>query len=214
MNAPLKHAWDERVGQGVAPRYFDRQLGCAVVKVMPGEYEIGSAETTLVTLLGSCVAACLRDPVAAVGGMNHFMLPHDRSDGGIGVSENGRYGAYAMEVLINELLKRGALRSRLEAKVFGGANVLAGMTATAVGASNAHFVLDYLRAESIPVLARDLGGRTARKVAYFVGSGRALVRELPLAATVADLAAEQVYGMALEHAQPAGEIELFDGSDR
>ncbi len=212
MNGRLKHAWDERVGQGVAPRYFDRQLGCAVVKVMPGEYEIGGADTTLVTLLGSCVAACIRDPLAAVGGMNHFMLPHDRSEAGIGASDNGRYGAYAMEVLINELLKRGAARSRLEAKVFGGANVIAGMTTMAVGDSNARFVLDYLRAESIAVQARDLGGRNARKVAYFVGSGRVLVRELPLAATVADLAAEQMYGMTLDRSPAAGDIELFDQS--
>lgn len=211
MNALLKHAWDERVGQGVAPRYFDRQLGCAVVKVMPGEYEIGGADITLVTLLGSCVAACIRDPVAAVGGMNHFMLPHDRSASRLGPADNARYGAYAMEVLINELLKRGAMRSRLEAKVFGGANVIAGMTTTAIGDANARFVLDYLHAESIPVAARDLGGRNARKLAYFIGSGRVLVRHLPVAATVADLAAENVYGMNLAQAAAAGEIELFDG---
>jgi chemotaxis protein CheD len=212
MNALLKHAWEERVGQGIAPRYHDRQLGCAVVKVMPGEYEVGGADTTLVTLLGSCVAACIRDPVAAVGGMNHFMLPHDRSNGGLGGVANGRYGAYAMEVLINELLKRGALRSRLEAKVFGGANVIAGMTTTAVGESNAEFVLDYLAAEGIAVAGQDLGGRDARKVAYFVGSGRVLVRHLPVAATLADIAAEQVYGAAL-NTTPAGDIELFEDDE-
>jgi chemotaxis protein CheD len=210
MNAQLKHAWEERVGQGIAPRYHDRQLGCAVVKVMPGEYEVGGVDTTLVTLLGSCVAACIRDPFAVVGGMNHFMLPHDRSNGGLGQVANGRYGAYAMEVLINELLKRGAQRNRLEAKVFGGANVIAGMTTTAVGDANARFVLDYLAAEGIAVTGHDLGGRDARKIAYFVGSGRALVRHLPVAATLADIAAEQVYGAELGTV-PAGEIELFCG---
>ena len=212
MNALLKHAWEERVGQGIAPRYHDRQLGCAVVKVMPGEYEVGGPDTTLVTLLGSCVAACIRDPFAAVGGMNHFMLPHDRSGGALGGVASGRYGAYAMEVLINELLKRGALRSRLEAKVFGGANVIAGMTTTAVGESNAQFVLDYLAAEGIAVVGQDLGGRDARKVAYFVGSGRALVRHLPVAATLADIAAEQVYGAALD-TTPSGDVELFEDDE-
>ncbi|MES0874574.1 chemoreceptor glutamine deamidase CheD [Sinimarinibacterium thermocellulolyticum] len=208
MSALLRHAWDARTGQGLAPRYFDRQLGCAVIKVMPGEYEVGDAELTLVTLLGSCVSACIRDPVAGVGGMNHFMLPEDQREGG--GAGNARYGAYAMEVLINELLKRGGRRERLEAKVFGGANVIASMSVSAVGDRNARFVLDYLQRESIAVAARDLGGQSARKLAYFIGSGRVLVRHLPVAATAADLAVERMYGQSLACAAPAGEVELFD----
>ncbi len=212
MSAALQHAWDARVGQGIAPRYFDRQLGCAVVKIMPGEFQCGGADTTLVTLLGSCVAACIRDPAAGVGGMNHFMLPDDQRAGASGGrgSANGRYGAYAMEVLINELLKHGAKRSRLEAKVFGGANVLSGMSAMAVGERNSQFVLAYLQAEGVPAISRDLGGHVARKVAFFVGSGRVLVRHLPVASTAADLAAEQVYGMALAGEPVSGDVELFD----
>jgi chemotaxis protein CheD len=209
LTAALKHAWDARTVQGLAPRYFDRQLGCAVVKVMPGEYEVGGADLTLVTLLGSCVSACIRDPLAGVGGMNHFMLPADQRESAAG-AENARYGAYAMEVLINEVLKRGGRRERLEAKVFGGANVIAGMTTTAVGDRNVRFVLDYLHRESIAVAARDLGGQAARKLAYFVGSGRVLVRHLPVAATAADLAVEQMYGQTLTASPPAGDVELFD----
>ncbi|WP_370307000.1 chemoreceptor glutamine deamidase CheD [Sinimarinibacterium flocculans] len=208
MSIALRHAWEARTGQGLAPRYFDRQLGCAVVKVMPGEYEVGGAELALVTLLGSCVSACLRDPVAAIGGMNHFMLPQDQRD--VEVVANARYGAYAMEVLINELLKRGARRERLEAKLFGGANVIAGMTSQPVGERNLRFALDYLQRESIAVAARDLGGQVARKVAYFVGSGRVLVRHLPVAATAADLALEQMYGQSLATQPLAGDVELFD----
>ncbi|MEW6167672.1 MAG: chemoreceptor glutamine deamidase CheD [Pseudomonadota bacterium] len=206
MTAALQHAWDARIRQGIAPRYFDRQLDCEVVKVMPGEYELGDAGTTLVTLLGSCVAACIRDPRTGIGGMNHFMLPEDERGT---VSTNARYGAYAMEVLINELLKRGAQRRRLEAKVFGGGNVMRGFTSAPVGERNAAFVLEYLAREDIAVAARDLNGTSARKVAYFVGSGRVLVRHLPIAATAADLAAEQAYGRELRRRLVDGEVEMF-----
>ncbi|SFF44200.1 CheD, stimulates methylation of MCP proteins [Fontimonas thermophila] len=207
MTAALRHAWDARVRQGIAPRYFDRQLGCEVIKVLPGEYEVSAADVTLLTLLGSCVAACIRDPLAGVGGMNHFMLPDDeRGTGGT----NARYGAYAMEVLINELLKRGGQRHRLEAKVFGGGNVIRSMTGITVGNRNAEFVLDYLAREGIVVAAHDLGGEDARKVAYHVKSGRVRVRHLPVAATVADLTAEQAYGRDLRRASLAGEVEIFE----
>lgn len=209
MTAALRHAWDARIGQGIAPRYFDRQLGCDVIKVMPGEYEVSADDVTLVTLLGSCVAACLRDPVAGVGGMNHFLLPEDLRAGGP-VTTNTRYGAYAMEVLINELLKLGAQRQRLEAKVFGGANILRGMTSAPVGDRNAQFVIDYLHNESIMAASRDLGGQVARKVAYFVRSGRVLVRHLPIAATAADLAVEQAYDQELRRSAVDGDVELFD----
>ncbi|TJY62825.1 chemoreceptor glutamine deamidase CheD [Sinimarinibacterium sp. CAU 1509] len=207
MNAPLRHAWNERINQGIAPRYHDRQLGCDVIKVMPGEYEVTDSEDALVTLLGSCVAACIRDPLAGVGGMNHFMLPDTEALGG---ARNARYGAYAMEVLINELIKRGGNRRRLEAKVFGGANVIRGLSANPVGDRNAAFVLDYLKNEGITVAAQDLGGTAARKVAYWVSSGRVLVRHLPTAATAADLAVEQAYSRQISSQPVDGDVELFD----
>ena len=104
-------------------RYHDKAFGCEAVKILPGEYFATDGDMALVTVLGSCVAACLRDPVAGVGGMNHFMLPRDDTSGAL--SRSARYGAYAMEVLINQLMRMGARRERLEAKVFGGGNVLA-----------------------------------------------------------------------------------------
>ena len=106
--------------------------------MLPGEYIVTDRDVMLVTVLGSCVSACIRDPLAQVGGMNHFMLP-DLENGGV-ANESARYGSYAMEMLINELLKRGAARNRLECKVFGGGAVLAGFTVSNVGKRNGQFV--------------------------------------------------------------------------
>jgi chemotaxis receptor (MCP) glutamine deamidase CheD len=110
----------------------------------------------LVTVLGSCVAACIRDPKTGIGGMNHFMLPEGGGDQHDMLSSSARYGGYAMEVLVNQLVKLGASRNRLEAKVFGGAAVLRGFTTVNVGEMNSEFVLDYLRTERIRVVAEDL----------------------------------------------------------
>jgi chemotaxis protein CheD len=130
----------------------------------------------MLTLLGSCVSCCLHDPAAGVGGMNHFMLP----EGGSGpVSEPARYGVHAMEVLLNELLKEGARRVRLQAKLFGGGNVLKGFTVGNVGEQNVRFIRGYLEREGIRVVAEDLLGNQPRKVAYYAATGKALVKRLP-----------------------------------
>jgi chemotaxis protein CheD len=186
-------------------RYRDRDLGSDAIKILPGEFHVTGDDIALVTLLGSCVSACLRDPLAGVGGINHFMLPDAEALGG----GSARYGAYAMEVLINELLKRGARRERLEAKLFGGGNVIKGMTVANVGARNASFALRYLENERIRILAQDLGGSDARKLGYFPRSGRVLLKHLPVAATAADLAVETAYRRELQRTQPAGDVELF-----
>ena len=146
-------------------RYFDRQFDVEAVKVLPGEYYVTTSEMVLVTVLGSCVSACIRDREMGVGGMNHFMLA-DSSDAG-NLSASARYGTYAMEILVNHLLKLGARRSQLEAKVFGGGRVMASLTSSQVGDRNSRFVLDYLQTESIPVRAQDLLDVYPRKV-YFL----------------------------------------------
>lgn len=128
----------------------------------------------LVTVLGSCVSLCLRDRESGFGGMNHFMLP----EGDAGTGDSARYGAYAMEVLINEVLKRGGRRERLEAKLFGGGAVLADMTLLNVGERNAEFALKYLATERIAVAARDLLGAWPRKLYYFPASGRVRLKTL------------------------------------
>jgi chemotaxis protein CheD len=165
-------------GQQLASRhYFDRELDIAAVKLLPGEYFITSQSMMLTTVLGSCVSACVRDTSTCLGGMNHFMLP-DADPDLEGTAAAMRYGVYAMETLLHELLKAGAKRERLEAKVFGGGAVLANMTLLNVGDRNADFVLRYLQKKQIRVAAQDLRGSLPRRINYFPGSGKVNVRKL------------------------------------
>jgi len=159
-------------------RYYDSVFSTSAVKLLPNEFYVTAEPLMLTTVLGSCVAACLRDPVAGVGGMNHFMLPENHDAEAASIPASMRYGAYAMEVLINELLKAGAVRERLQAKVFGGGAVLEAMHHTHIGARNADFVLDYLARENIPVHSHDLNGKVARRINYFPRDGRAMVRKM------------------------------------
>lgn len=188
-------------------RYFDRHFKAHALKVLPGEYIVTDQDLMLVTVLGSCVSACVRDPLAGVGGMNHFMLPEGELHGA--ANESARYGAYAMEVLINELIKRGASRSRLEAKVFGGSAVLPGFTVNNVGQRNGRFVLDYLTAEGLQISARDLFGVSPRRVHYFPMTGRVMVKRLPAAAGSEVLASERLYRSRLVESPTEGSVELF-----
>ena len=158
-------------------RMHDSRLGCEVVKLLPNEYFVTSEDIVLSTVLGSCVAACLRDAQAGVGGMNHFMLPGG-DDTERPASASMRYGSFAMEVLINELLKAGARRERLEAKVFGGGAVLDQMKQMNIGERNADFVLQYLKTEQIPVLAHDLKGDYPRRIHYYPHTGKVLMRRM------------------------------------
>ncbi|HMW21870.1 MAG TPA: chemoreceptor glutamine deamidase CheD [Burkholderiaceae bacterium] len=154
--------------------YYDAFFRSDAVKVLPGEYFVHDEDVLIMTTLGSCIAACIWDRVAHVGGMNHFMLP----DVGSGMADGGRYGSFAMELLINELLKRGANRMTLEAKVFGGAAVISGMSSLNVGERNTRFVLDYLATERIPVVSKDVMEVYPRKVCFLPHSGKAMVKRL------------------------------------
>ncbi|MDR6536897.1 chemoreceptor glutamine deamidase CheD [Variovorax soli] len=166
-------------GSVASHHYFDRDFDRMAVKLLPSEYYVTAADTVMTTVLGSCVSACLVDRDAGVAGMNHFMLPEDGEPGSIrGEAESMRYGAYAMEVLLRELLRAGARRERLQAKVFGGAAVLAHMTTLNIGDRNADFVLRYLETERITVAAQDLRGPHARRVCLLPHSGKAVVRKL------------------------------------
>lgn len=189
--------------------YYDRTFDCDAAKILPGEYYCTYKDMLIVTVLGSCVSACIRDRVSGIGGMNHFMLP----DGGDGsdplISASARYGTYAMEVLINELLKAGARRENLEAKVFGGGNVLRGLTALNVGERNAAFVRGYLKAEGIRVLAEDLNDVFPRKVYFFPRTGRVLVKKLRELNNNTLVNREQDYASRLAGKKIGGEVELF-----
>ena len=188
-------------------RYFDRTFDCDAVKVLPGEYFVTTSDILLVTVLGSCVTACIRDRDKGLGGMNHFMLP-DASEGGM-LSSSARYGAYAMEVLLNHLLKLGARRTSLEAKVFGGGQVLASLTQTQVGEKNAQFVLDYLHTERIPIVAQDLLDIYPRKVYFFPANGRVMMKKLVRVKNDTLIEREREYQARLRRDNVQGDVELF-----
>lgn len=153
--------------------YADHHFQYDAVKVLPGEYFVSGDDLLIMTVLGSCIAACIWDNKMRVGGMNHFMLPD-----GDGADGSGRYGSYAMELLINEMIKLGARRETMQAKVFGGGAVMAGFTTMNVGERNTRFVLDYLATERIPVVSQDVLDIHPRKVCFFPVTGKALVKRL------------------------------------
>ncbi|WP_407351644.1 chemoreceptor glutamine deamidase CheD [Luteimonas sp. R10] len=186
-------------------RYHDTRFKVPAAKLLPTQYLVVEDPTALVTVLGSCVAACVRDPVLRIGGMNHFMLP----EGTVSDGAPARYGSYAMELLINELLKRGASRTRLQAKVFGGANVLQGFVNNPVGTRNAEFVRKYLQAERIPVVASDLQGIHPRKIWFFPHTGKVMVQRLPHAHEAEVAATESAVRAQLSRTPLCGGVELF-----
>ena len=192
-----------------ASLYFEPTFGMNAAKILPGEYFVTDRDVALITLLGSCVAACIRDVELRVGGMNHFLLPDSQGHDPTGAAP-ARYGAYAMEVMINQLVKMGARRNRLQAKVFGGANVLRGLNERNVGVRNCEFVVEFLRVEGIPLMAQDLGGNQARKVAYFPATGEARVKRLATNTPATLLETEQQYRRRVSSGPTSGSVELFD----
>jgi chemotaxis protein CheD len=188
--------------------YFDRTFDCQAAKILPGEYYFTNKDMLIVTVLGSCVSACIRDRVTGLGGMNHFMLPDGGGDGSP-VSASARYGTYAMEILINDLLKAGARRENLEAKVFGGGAVLKGFTAINVGERNAAFVLNFLKVEKIRVVAEDLNDIYPRKVYFFPRTGKVLVKKLMQSHNDTLVKREIEYASRLKVAPVGGDIDLF-----
>ena len=213
MNAVLSSPTSRLDRLKAAPRrageasffFFDAHFKTEAVKVLPGEFFVHDEDVAIMTTLGSCIAACLWDRERKVGGMNHFMLPD-----GAGAADCGRYGSYAMELLINELIKRGASRTTLEAKVFGGGAVIAGMTTINVGERNTQFVLDYLKTERIAVVSKDVLDVYPRKVCFLPASGKAMVKRLAPSNPEAIVAQERA---AAQQAVPAttggGSIDLF-----
>jgi chemotaxis protein CheD len=189
--------------------YYDRTFDRDAAKILPGEYYFTAKDMMIVTVLGSCVSACLRDRVNGVGGMNHFMLPDTGGESDSPISASMRYGTYAMEILINELLKAGARRENLEAKVFGGGNVLRGFVAINVGERNAEFVRNYLRAEGIRIIAEDLNDIHPRKVYFFPRTGRVLVKKLKSLNNNTLVNREQDYASRLHSGDLAGSVDLF-----
>lgn len=188
-------------------RYFDRKFDAEAVKVLPGEYFVTATNVLMVTVLGSCVSACIRDREKGIGGMNHFMLADSTDTGAL--SASARYGTYAMEILINHLLKLGARKSNMEAKVFGGGRVMATLTSSQVGERNSRFVHEFLKTEGIAIVAEDLLDVYPRKVYFFPQNGKVMVKRLVRLHNDTLIRREKEYAARLTEAPVAGEIELF-----
>lgn len=201
------HLYEEHLAPNL---YYDREHDTEAAKILPGEFYATARDMVLVTVLGSCVCACIRDKVSGIGGMNHFMLPDSGQDPGNPLGDSARYGTYAMEVLINQLLKMGAKRSNFEAKVFGGGAVLRGFTVSNVGERNAEFVLQYLKTEKIRVAAQDLLDIYPRKVYYFPQTGLVRVKKLKTVHNDTIVNRESEYKNRLQFSKVEGDVELFD----
>ncbi len=158
---------------------FNTRLGKDVTFIHPGEFFSSYDDIIISTLLGSCISVVLVDHANEVGGMNHFMLPSTTSKE-FYLTQSGKYGMFAMELLINSLMKNGADRKSLEAKVFGGATVMQdlGKSYINVSQSNIDFAFEYLNVESIKIISSDVGGILGRKIFLYPKTGKVLLKRL------------------------------------
>jgi len=193
-------------------RYWDQENQIVAAKLMPGDYYVTKQDEMITTVLGSCVAACIRDVVTGVGGMNHFMLPetsksrlNDRDEAVVGNAS--RYGNYAMEHLINAILKNGGKRKNLEVKLFGGGKIIA--TLGDVGARNIQFVLDYVDTEALNLVSHDLGDIYPRKVNFFPHTGRVRMKKIKDLHNQTIFLREKQYSSSIKDAPVEGSVELF-----
>ena len=179
-------------------------------RLNPGEYYVTKNDEGIYTTLGSCISACIRDRVTGIGGMNHFMLPASTGEGGwkaAGLGASTRYGNFAMEHLINEILKNGGVRKNLEVKLFGGGRIIANMTD--VGMRNIEFARDYIETEGLRVTSEDVGDVFPRMVVYFPATGRVRVKRLRSLHNNAIVEMETQYLHTIEEKPVSGDIELF-----
>lgn len=188
-------------------RTFDAATGKHVVKIFSGDYYVSTQpDEMLATILGSCVAACIRDPIMGIGGMNHFLLPG--SEGMITTTgDAARYGVYAMESLINGILKAGGHKDRLEIKVFGGGNVL--NNSTKIGSKNAAFIRDFLKREGFRITSEDLEGDQPRRVHYYPDTGKVMMRKLNRKEDMLVVEEEARYTREITSKPVEGDIDLF-----
>lgn len=193
--------------------YYDKRFSTEAVKLLPGQYFVTTQDKMLVTVLGSCVAACLFDPITGSGGMNHFMLPTINKAAGEFEKIQGmaaKYGVHAMEILINELVKVGAKKNRLQAKVFGGGKVVPSFIQNDVGKFNAEFVTQFLETEGIPILASDLCDVYARKVYFFPSSGHVMMKRIHELNNATIIERESQHRWELSKQTPSGSVDLFE----
>ena len=210
--------YHQEIGQPSIPgfeqiaRYWDQENGIVTVKLLPGEYYVTTADEMITTVLGSCVSACIRDAVAGIGGMNHFMLPETsksrlnaRDETIVGTAM--RYGNYAMEHLINTILQYGGKRKNLEVKLFGGSKIMA--TLSDVGLKNIDFVLNYVDMEALTLISHDLGDIYPRKVNFYPRSGRVRMKKIKDLHNDTIILRERQYGSRIKDVSVESSIELF-----
>ncbi len=189
-------------------RYWDKHQNMYAAKILPGEYYVTRSEECVTTVLGSCVSACIRDVRKGIGGMNHFMLPmHRGNEKDFLISDAARYGNFAMEHLINDILRFGGQRNSLEFKLFGGGRIMQAMMD--VGRKNIEFVLDYMKTEGFAIGAEDLGDIYPRKVMYFPKTGKVRVKKLKSMHNDTIVKRESQYMDQLKVEPVQGDIELF-----
>ncbi len=189
-------------------RYWDPRRSSFVAKIMPGEYYVTVEGEYIATVLGSCISACIRDPQTGIGGMNHFMLPQNAKSTLDVISDAYRYGNYAMEHLINDVMKLCDSRERLEFKIFGGGNVVRGMTS--IGKKNIDFVKNYLSVEGFRITAEDVGGEHPRKILFNPKTGKVLLKRIESLHNDTVIRREENYMDQLKK-QPveSGDVDLF-----
>ena len=193
-------------------RFSCREHNMPMAKILPGEYYVTTNEEIIATVLGSCISVCIRDAIAGIGGMNHFMLPENNNKDDDSwkynsVDRAARYGTDAMEHLINDILKNGGKKQRLEFKVTGGGKIMKNMTD--VGKKNISFIKNYLETEGFTPISVDIGSIYPRKVRYFPQTGRLLVKKLTSMHNNTILQRENQYQHKIEDTSDHGDVELF-----
>lgn len=186
-------------------RYWDKTRGIFGAKILPGEFYVTIHDELISTVLGSCISACVRDKKLGLGGMNHFMLPASGGEELMGAAN--RYGNFAMENLINEILKNGGRRENLEVKIFGGGRILASMTD--IGLRNIQFAQEYVKTENLTVVSEDVGDIFPRKVIFFPATGKVLVKRLKSLHNDTVVSREKNYMTTIDTKPVESDIELF-----
>lgn len=193
-------------------RYWDKTNDMFAAKILPGEYYVTKNNEAITTVLGSCVSACIRDKVTGIGGMNHFMLPINRSlskEEVAMMSDAARYGNFAMEKMINDILSHGGTKKNLEVKIFGGGRVLQNMQTLDVGNGNINFVREYIATEKLNLVGEDVGDVFPRKVIFFPQTGKVKVKKLRQVHNKTIIEREDSYMSSLDKTTPSSDIELF-----
>jgi len=193
-------------------RFWDKRHNMFSAKILPGEYYVSMHGELIGTVLGSCISACIRDVKMGIGGMNHFMLPigdEEEHAGKTHLTSATRYGNFAMEMLINEILKAGGNRKNLEVKLFGGGRVLSSMSKMDIGKKNIKFVHEYLKDENLKIVSEDMGDIYPRKVLFFADTGKVRVKKLQNMHNDTVKKREDIYRKSIDKKPVQSDIELF-----